>query len=167
MSAEVGQKVAAALKGITRSKKTRTLISVALKGKYVGNKHHGFGKALAPEHRRKLADANRGHRNHNFGKPISDDVKRKISQALKGRVISEHTRRKLSAITMAQMAIFNPNLGKPRSEETRLKISANRKGKRAGKDHPFFGTHRSEETRRKMSETIRKNKEVWNNDSIE
>lgn len=61
----------------------------------------------------------------------------KISKALKGRVVSEETKKKLSEIGKGRTS---PNKGKPMSEEQKIKLSIAGKGKKL-----------SEETKQKIS----------------
>lgn len=77
-----------------------------------------------------------------YGRPASELIfftkKEHHSLHMKGKKMSEETRRKLSEVRKG--IIF--------SEEHRRKISESKKGKK----HPNYGKHRSEETRRKISE---------------
>jgi NUMOD3 motif len=59
-------------------------------------------KGLVPtvEHRRKIGDANRGRY---VGIPLSEDHRSKIGEALRGKPLSEETRRKLSVAHMGQL----------------------------------------------------------------
>lgn len=71
--------------------------------------------------------------------PVSDRTKEKLSEALKGRVLSEETRKKISE--------SNKGKPKPHSEEWKTKVSSALRG-RSGN---FRGKRHSEETRKKMS----------------
>lgn len=64
-----------------------------------------------------------------LGKHFSEETKIKMSESAKGRIITE---------------------------ETRQKISIANKGKRTGKDNPFYGHHHTEETRKMFSENSSK-----------
>ncbi len=69
--------------------------------------------------------------------PHSPEHRRRISESRRGWVPSEETRRLWSEQRRGDR---NP----AKRADVRLKISLNRKGKRAGKDHPFFGKLRPE-----------------------
>ena len=82
-----------------------------------------------------------------------------MSEALKGRIISEETRRKTSETLKRRYRtgeIKHWNKGKTTSEETRRKMSESHKGK----SHPWArkGHPHSEETKRKLSLALKGNK---------
>ena len=55
--------------------------------------------------------------------------------------------------------------GRHRSEETRKKMREVRKGKRLGKDNPFYGKHHSEESKKKIREA-KKGMHWFNNGEV-
>ena len=75
-----------------------------------------------------------------------EEIRKKISMKLKGRHISEETRRKISN---SHKGINIWMKGKTLSEETKKKISKSLKGRQSG----MFGKHHSEESKKKMSES--------------
>lgn len=82
----------------------------------------GLGHTGVPwteERRIKFKERMSGPGNHNFGKPQTEEVKQKLSDALKGRVISEETRRKTSASLK----------GVPKTPEMRQKLSVSTQGR--------------------------------------
>ena len=80
----------------------------------------------------------------------------KRTEALKGRKLSEETKRKISESHKGKPA-WNKGLKNIYSDESRRKISESHKGKPAWNK----GIPHSEETRRKMSEAL-KGRKVWN-----
>lgn len=103
------------------------------------------------ETRQKISETKNGRPNpvavgnQNFlGHHHTEETKQKISEALKDRIVTEETKRKLG-----KTKIGNTNmLGKHHTAETRAKLSAIRKGKPNGR----LGKHHTEETKRKISE---------------
>ncbi len=92
----------------------------------------GLGHTGVPrteERRENFKSRMSGENNPNFGKPLSDVTKEKLSKALKGRVISEESRKSRS-LKMKGVA---------KSEETREKMKEAAKNRTnnppAGKDH--------------------------------
>ncbi len=93
----------------------------------------------------------------------TEEWKRKVSEKLKGRIVSQSTREKISQANMGEK---HPMWGKHHTEETRRKMSISHIGREQhseetrrkiseankGKKHPMFGKHQSEETRKKISE---------------
>ena len=99
-----------------------------------------------------LYDADDPAKGYNCKKDRPYSLKR--TEALKGRKLSEETKRKISESHKGKPAW---NKGLKASDETRRKMSESHKGK------PVWnrGIPHSEETRRKMSEALRGRK-VWN-----
>lgn len=62
-------------------------------------------------------------------------LRRKLASALKNRIFTEDTRRKMSDFAKTRVGINNPNFGKHRSEETKLRISLGNKGKKKSPQH--------------------------------
>jgi group I intron endonuclease len=87
------------------------------------------GVTWSDERREKFKELMSGENNPCFGKPKSDETREKLSKALKGRVIHEESRKKISE-TMK---------GVPKSDETRNKMkeaAKNRTNKPpSGKEH--------------------------------
>lgn len=87
------------------------------------------GVQWTQERKEKFKSLMSGENNHNFGKPLSEETKEKLSKALKGRLISEESRKSRS----------QKMKGVPKSEETREKMkeaAKNRTNKQpSGKDH--------------------------------
>jgi group I intron endonuclease len=65
---------------------------------------------------------------------LTAEVRKKISKALKGHLVTEETRRKLSESHKGKPS---NNKGKKASEETRRKLSEAHKGVQAGEKHPM------------------------------
>ena len=101
-----------------------------------------------------LYDADDPEKGYNCKKNRPYSLKR--TEALKGRKLSEETKRKISESHKGCVA-WNKGLKNIYSDETRRKISETHKGKPAWNR----GIPHSEETRRKMSEALRGRK-VWN-----
>ena len=80
----------------------------------------GFYKC--EETRRKMSERQIGEKNHMYGKHLSEEARRKIGESLKGRVITEETRRKM-------IGDKNPS----KRLEVRRKISETKKGKQLSK----------------------------------
>ncbi len=111
-------------KGIPQSEEHKKANSESHKGQRAWNK----GIPPTEEHKKKNADAHKGNVPWNKGK-----VCPQISKVLKGRIITEAQKKK---------------------------ISESRKGKRAGKEHPRYGKTHTEEARKKISEA-HKGKPAW------
>lgn len=88
---------------------------------------------------------------HKFG-TYSDEQCAKRSAALRGKIVSEETREKMSA---AHCGEKNHNFGKHLSDETRAKIGAANAIAKRGEKNPNFGKHFSEEHRSKISAALR------------
>lgn len=101
--------------GKNHTEETKTKLSEARKGIFVGENHPmygkrgednpNFGKRHSNETLYKMSIANKGEKNHMYGKKHSEEARRKISQKLKGE--------------------NHPLYGKKHSEETRKKMSEN------------------------------------------
>lgn len=80
------------------------------------------GKSLTDEHKQKLSLAFTGENNHqygkvgklspNFGKIRTEETKQKISAALKGQIIPQEVREKMSAAKQNMSGENHPNFGK-------------------------------------------------------
>jgi hypothetical protein len=96
--------------GLIHTKKTRKMISKALKN-----------KPLTEETRKKMSEAAKNRIDHpRKGKKHSEETLRKIREAAKGRKHSDETRKKMSELYKGKPSFFK---GKKHSEETRKKIS--------------------------------------------
>jgi hypothetical protein len=67
------------------SKETRLKLSIAMKGKWAGEKNPFFGKRHSPETREKMSEALRGSRNPNYGKRFPEETIRIMAEAQKGK----------------------------------------------------------------------------------
>jgi len=81
---ESKKRISDALKGRRKTKKTRQLSSLALKGKYTGEKSSFFGKNHTPETKLKQSLAQTGEKNHNWGKKATRETRKKQSESNKG-----------------------------------------------------------------------------------
>jgi len=67
-----------------------------------------LGRHHSPETRRKISEANLGKQageaHPNFGKTRSPETRQKVSEGLRGHVVTEETRRKISATKLAKGA---------------------------------------------------------------
>ena len=88
---------------------------------------------------------------HKFG-TYGEESCAKRSAALRGKIVSDETRVKMSA---AQRGEKNHNFGKHLSEEVKAKISAANAINKRGEKNPMFGKHFSEEHKAKISAAIR------------
>ena len=86
------------------------------------------------------------------GRYISEETRRKISNShkginiwMKGKTLSEETKKKISESLKGRPSGM---LGKKHSEESKKKMSESRKGEK----NPFYGKHHSEENKIKWSE---------------
>lgn len=84
--------------------------------------------------------------------PHTEEEKQKISEMLKGRVVSEETREKISEGNKG----YKKFLGKHHSEQTKKKLSEILKGNKY-----CLGRKRSEDEKRKISETMKGRKVPW------
>ena len=75
----------------------------------------------------------------------SEETRHKISESKKGHLVSEDTRKKMSAALKGEKSYM---YGKPKSAETKNRISEALKGDK----NPMFGKHPSAESRQKMSD---------------
>ena len=106
-------------KGAIVSCQTRENISLAKKGKLVGDNNPMYGKTHTDEARKKIGDARIGKQPWNKGITHSDETKAKIAEAGQNRApISEETRLKMVIATQNR---------DPISEETRIKMSISAK----------------------------------------
>lgn len=78
--------------GTKHSEETRKKLSDSHKGQ----KPHNLGKTTPYEVRMKQSEARKGKRPSNYGVPCSDEKKKKISDSLKGNIIPDDVRKKLS-----------------------------------------------------------------------
>ncbi len=103
----------------------KTKISESLKGKYVGDKNHFYGKYgkkhpwyghhHTEETRQKMSISHKGEKHSFYGKHLSEETRQKISSSLKGKCVGDSS----------------PHFGKHPSEETRKKMSEAAKKRRA------------------------------------
>lgn len=78
--------------GYTHTEETKRKIGEANKGKEPWIK----GKHLSKETRNKLSELHKGEKNYFYGKHLSEEHKKKLSEALKGKKLSEETKKKMS-----------------------------------------------------------------------
>lgn len=72
----------------------------------------------------------------------------------KGRVPWNKGKKEDPTVTAKRAAVLK---GKAMSEETKRKLSEKRKGKRTGKGNPFYGKTHTEETRKRISKSVKEN----------
>ena len=151
LSEEHRQRLIKSITGRVCSEETRQKISNSLKNK---TRH-----PLSEEHRLKISKANK---NKNTG-PRSEEICQKISNGLKGRKVSEETRRKISEtktgyhypeevrIRMRDARRLKPSplKGRSLSIEHCQKLSDSHKGQQNR-----LGSHPSEETRQKIRDSL-------------
>ena len=92
---------------------------------------------------------------HMKGKHLSEETRKKLSAASKGNKYAlgyKHSEEAKNKISEAMKGEKNPFYGKHHSEESIQKISEAHKGKYLGKDNPFYGKHHSDELKKKLSE---------------
>jgi len=107
------------------------------------------GKKLSPE---RIKKASEGH----MGLKHTDESKLKISEALKGRIISEEWRNKISLTRIEKhFGAWNKNI--PRTDLEKENISKSLRGKYVGINNPNYGKTMSEEQKTKISNTRKEN----------
>lgn len=130
---------------MVHSEETRRKISLALKGKFAGDRNPQYGKPVTEEAKRKISEtkkaqhrhvvhteaarkkmseANKGERHHQYGKPLSESTRIKISLSKRGKHLpkhSEESKRKMS----------ESHKGKKHTLETRMKMSEAQRGEKA------------------------------------
>jgi hypothetical protein len=74
----------------------------------------------------------------------------KVSESMKGRIVSEETRKKQSEQRKGRTPWIK---GRHHTEETKKKWSEQRKGKFAGEKNPFYGKRHTEEQKKKWSDS--------------
>lgn len=102
------------------------------------------GRRQTEEAKFKTGIASKRWHQANKGTPKYRAYLNNLSRALKGHIVSEETRVKISEKAKLRTGEKNPFFGKTHSEETRRKLSLKRSGRT-----------RSEEAKRKTSETMR------------
>lgn len=95
------------------NEETKKRISESLKGKYVGEKHHNYGKSVDEKTRQKISDSLKGEKSYYYGKTLSEEHRQKISES--------------------HMGAKNPMYGKNFSEEHKQKIGDAIRGDKNGK----------------------------------
>lgn len=130
------------------SLESRRKMSLAKKGKYLGENNPNYGK--------------RGKDSIWYGRKHSKESLKKMSESQKGHPVSEETRKKISK---SLSGANNPNYGKKMSEENKQKISKALKGKytgenhwhygKRGKDAYAYGRKHTEETKKLISEKLK------------
>jgi len=141
-----------------------------------GNLGYWKGKHHSEEHKRKVAEGNRG-------KVLSEETKDRISasrkelwkdpefrermcEAFKGREQSEETRQRISETLKRKYGsgeIVHPMKGKKHTEESRRNMSLGH-ADISGENNPRWGKHCTEETKKKISEVIKRS---WNDGSYD
>jgi group I intron endonuclease len=94
-----------------------------------GEKYRGFKHSESTK--QKLREKNSGVKSSMYGRKLSELQKSKLLKANKERIISEHTRQKMSDAAKLR----KPWLGKNRSEETKQKISNTKTGVKHTEQH--------------------------------
>jgi group I intron endonuclease len=133
---ECRKRISESLKGHAVSEETKKKISKANKGKVSPIK----GKKFSEETRKKMSDWQKGLKRG----PRSDKIKIKISNKLKGHVLSQETKNKISLANKGKH-----HIGYLMSAETKEKLSKALKGKPS----PMKGKYFSDEIRHKLSES--------------
>lgn len=118
-------------KGKFVSDETRSKISKAKKGKYVGVNNPQYGKKHSDETKQKISVANKG-------KVVSEETREKLSKANKGRIVSEEEKLKVSKAKKGKKRgkfslkwrqnISKANKGKKMSVEAKEKLIKSKTG---------------------------------------
>lgn len=126
LDVEFGYNLMSPTHPLRHSEVSREKMSLAKKGKYLGENNHNYGK--------------RGVLSPNYGKHLSEETKRKLSAALSGekhylygKHPSECTKKRMSE---AQRGERGHNYGKRLSVETKKQISESKIGIQAGENNP-------------------------------
>lgn len=90
--------------GIRHTEEAREKMSKALKGKYVGESNHLYGKHFTEEHKRKIGEANKGRSSWAKGKHFSEEHRRKIGEKRKKTVICLETMQEYCSSVEAEAA---------------------------------------------------------------
>jgi len=146
-TAETKKKISIANKGRVISEDTKRKLSKALRG----NKNCLY-RFVSKEMREKISKGNMGNTKW-LGKHHSELSRKRISEKLKGRLVSEETRIKLSESHKGQI---------PWNKGKKTGLSWN-KGKKCpqlskalkGKPSSMLGKHHSEETKKKIGNSLR------------
>ena len=102
------------------SEETKKKVSIALKGKYTGEKAFAYGVKRTEEQKQHLREIH-------LGKKHSEETKKKISEAHKGKRMSDEAKKKISETNKGREPWLK---GKHLSYETKNKISKSLKGKK-------------------------------------
>ena len=92
---------------------------------------------------------------HMKGKHLSEETRKKLSAASKGNKYAlgyKHSEEAKNKIAEAMKGEKNPFYGRHHTEESKRRNSEAHKGKYLGKDNPFYGKHHSDELKKKLSE---------------
>jgi hypothetical protein len=76
-----------------------------------GNKNH-LGHKHSDEIKNKISESKSGPKNHNYGKKFTEEHKMKISKSLKGKIVSEETKNKMSISQIGNKNGVGKNKGK-------------------------------------------------------
>lgn len=102
------------------SEETKKKMSIALKGKYTGEKAFAYGVKRTEEQKQYLREIH-------LGKKHSEEAKKKMSEAQKGKRMSDEAKKKISEANKGREPWLK---GKHHSEETKKKMSEAMKGKK-------------------------------------
>lgn len=112
-----------------------------------GGKH----RVVSDRTRKKISEALSGEKHPNYGKHHSEITKERIRNSNLGKIVSEESRRKMSASQTWQKGENNPRYGKHCSDETKDKIRKQLKGRYIKEKSYWYGKHLSNHTKQILS----------------
>ena len=99
--------------GIVRSKETKNKISQSLKGKYVGEKNHWFGKTHSDETKNLMSQNRIGNKNPFYGKFHSSNTKLLMKKLKLGQILTTETKKAISMALGSSIYLYEVKFHSP------------------------------------------------------